>query len=718
MGSRLLLVFLLLGASALVLSEEPATEAVDVPQEESLTGPETLVIAEDRDSIVYSAESIRYLVDERKVLLFGNARASYGDVSVLAETLIFDSREKVIIAIGNPVLQDGDQTIYGDSMGYRIETGYGEISGGRTKIEKGWFEGRKTRKVGQKTLEVEGGTFTTCDRIPPHYYFAANRMKIYQDDMVICEPVVMYVGEVPIFFMPYWFFPIKKGRQSGFLLPKVGTDRSDGRYVKELAYFMVLNDYSDLLLSADYLENRGLRSSLEAVYIVRPYLEGRLLGSYIDEMYTNRKRWRLEANHTENLGHRMNLRARADFQSDMDYEVDYNENRIVQLNRRLESYVSLSKTWSGASANIVMSRTENLDQDQIVETLPKAVLNLSDRRLFEPSKEEDARWFNRLRTSFSGVGVNWRQRAAGQESKNTAAEGRLNVSVPLAVLRHVNINPSTSFRETVYGRDSTSAHTTRVSHYTSSVGANTTIYGVSAFGAGPVKAFRHVLKPSLSYSYAPEPEGTYYSVPGIGGASAANYLGASIGNDIQAKPKREGAPVLTLASVDISASYDFRKSDRKLSDIRTSARINPLRVLDLDVRMSHDPHERFKLTSLSLTTTLRLAGSSSSSKGWSTTIEGAYARNVADRSKDTYQVWGNINLWPTDRWQLTYSQRYDVKEREQIEQKVVLVRDLHAWEGRFEWETFGGEWRYDLRLSIRAIPEIKLGKGVFGVFLP
>jgi len=46
------------------------------------------------------------------------------------------------------------------------------------------------------------------------------------------------------------------------------------------------------------------------------------------------------------------------------------------------------------------------------------------------------------------------------------------------------------------------------------------------------------------------------------------------------------------------------------------------------------------------------------------------------------------------------------------------VRDLHGWEARFEWETFGDSWRYDLRLSIKAIPEIKLGKGIFGVFLP
>ncbi len=708
---------LLLGAGSLVLSEEAPLKETDGPQEESVAASETLIVSGEGDSIVYSADSIRYLVDEEKVLLFGNARATYGKVSVLAETLIFDSREKVIIALGHPVLNDGDQTIYGDSMSYQVKTGYGEISRGRTKIEKGWFEGRKTRKVDRKTLEVEGGTFTTCDRVPPHYYFASNRMKVYQDDMVICEPVLMYVGEVPVFFMPYWFFPIKKGRQSGFLLPKVGTDRSDGRYVKELAYFLVLNDYSDLLLSADYLENRGLRSSLEAVYIVRPYLEGRLLASYIDEMYTNRKRWRFEANHIENLGNRMSLRARADFQSDMDYEVDYNENRIVQLNRRLESYMSLSKTWSGASANVVMSRIENLDRDEIVETLPKAVFNLSDRRLLEPAREEDARWFNRLRTSFSGVGVNWRQRTAGQESKNTAVDGRLNASVPLTVLRHLNVSPSMSFRGTFYGRDSTSARVSQVFHYTSSVGANTTIYGVSAFGAGPVKAFRHVLKPSVSYSYAPEPEGTYYSVPGIGRASATNNLAASIGNDIQAKPKREGAPVLTLASVDVRASYDFRKSDRKLSDIGTSVRINPLRVLDLNARMSHDPHEKFKLTGLSVTTRLNLAGASSS-KAWGTTIEGTYVRNIADRAKDTYQVWGNVDLWPTDRWQLVYSQRYDVKEKRLIEQKVVLVRDLHAWEGRFEWETFGGEWRYDLRLSIRAIPEIKLGKGIFGVFLP
>jgi hypothetical protein len=223
----------------------------------------------------------------------------------------------------------------------------------------------------------------------------------------------------------------------------------------------------------------------------------------------------------------------------------------------------------------------------------------------------------------------------------------------------------------------------------------------------------------VSYTYAPEPTGTYYTVSGIGGVSGANRVGVSLGNDLQAKVGKEGAiSVITLATLGLSGSYDFRKSEDRLSDITSYLRLNPTSRVDVDVRASHDPEEEFKLTSFATTARLRLGSGSGSGRTWGGNIAGNYVRNITDRSRDTYQVWGDVNFWPTDRWFLSYSQRYDIKEQQLVEQKVRVIRDLHAWEARFEWETFGDSWRYDLRLSIKAIEEIKLEKGIFGIFIP
>ncbi|MFQ5906120.1 MAG: LPS-assembly protein LptD, partial [bacterium] len=586
-----LLFLILIFAGSLCFSQMGSAREEAGDERPDSAKAERLDVGQSEERIVYSADHIKHLIDEQKVILFGDARAAYGNVSIEAETLIFDLREKEIVAVGNPVLHDGDQTIYGKRMSYHVETGYGEVISGRTAIEEGWFEGAETRKVGKRILEIEGGTFTTCDRKPPHYHFAAARMKVYEDDMVISEPLLMYVRNVPVFFMPYWFFPIKKGRHSGFLLPKVGTDNYDGRYVKNLSYFLVLNDYSDMLFSFDFLEKKGLKSSMEAVYIVKPYLEGRVFGSYIDEIQTNKKRWRLEANHRQNIGWRTSLRARADFQSDIDYEVDYNENRIVQLNRRLESYLSLAKTWSGAAANLVLNRIQDLDSDEISQLLPRASFNLNGRRVFEPASEEALRWYNRIRTSLSALFVNSRQGEADRTVDRRAADARVSLNMPVTILSHINATPSFSLHETVYGRDTTSSDFPHRHHYTAAVGANTTVYGVSGFGLGPASRFRHVLRPSVSYSYSPDPEGTFYSVPGIGGVSGTKSLRGSIGNDFQAKVKSgDSSTILTLTSLDLSASYDFRRTGRRLSDIHSYLRIRPDQRLELDMRMSHSAY--------------------------------------------------------------------------------------------------------------------------------
>lgn len=719
MCHRVLLFLFIIGIGSSGFSQPASISGQEPPGKADSVETPSVDAEAERDKIIYSSEYIKYLVDEQKVILYGGARAVYGTVSIEAETLIFDSRKKEIIALGHPVLYDGDQTIYGKKMRYDIETGHGEVTESRTAIEKGWFEGRKTTKVGKRILEIEGGKFTTCDARPPHYFFAAARMKVYQDDMVITEPLIMYVGDVPVFFMPYWFFPIKKGRHSGFLIPKIGTDSYDGRYVKNLSYFLVLNGYSDILFSFDILEKKGLRSSVEGVYVVKPYLEGRILGAYIDETQTNRKRWRMEASHRQSLGRKTDLRARADFQSDVDYEVDYNENRIVQLNRRLESYLSLTKTWSGAGANLVVDRTHNLDSDQVSQLLPRASFNLSNRRIFEPASGESVRWFNRLRASFSTLMINSREGKEGEYTDRRAADARLNLSMPVAILGHVNVGPRLGFRETIYGRDTTSLSFPWRHHYTAGIGINTTLYGLSMFGFGPVERFRHVLKPSISYSYSPELKETFYSVPGIGGVAAANKLTASIGNDFQAKLGRgEASSILNLASLDISGSYDLRGTGRRLSDISSRLRVRPVDPLEFDMRMSHNPDER-KLSMLSATARLNLAPKGFAySRIFGGALAGNYVRNIADRSRDTYQVWGNVDFRPTDNWHVVYSQRYDINDRKQIEQSVRVSRDLHAWEGQFEWQTFGDRWRYDVRISIKAIPEIKLRKGLFDIFLP
>jgi len=162
----------------------------------------------DTTHIIYTADSLDYLYDKGIIRLVGKAEATYGDLRILADTLEYHSKSDKVFAHGNPILHIEKQKITGEQMGYNLKEGKGVILNGRTKIEKGWFNGKFIRKVAPKVLNIENGKFTTCELNPPHYYFWAKELKVYMDDMVVCRPVVLYVENIPVFGLPFWFFPI------------------------------------------------------------------------------------------------------------------------------------------------------------------------------------------------------------------------------------------------------------------------------------------------------------------------------------------------------------------------------------------------------------------------------------------------------------------------------------------------------------------------------
>ena len=63
---------------------------------------------------------------------------------------------------------------------------------------------------------LEKGKYTSCDLEKPHYYFSAGKMKIYFDDKAIARPIVLHIADIPLLPFPFYMFPLKGNRSSGF----------------------------------------------------------------------------------------------------------------------------------------------------------------------------------------------------------------------------------------------------------------------------------------------------------------------------------------------------------------------------------------------------------------------------------------------------------------------------------------------------------------------
>src|SRR5262249_23754612 len=125
-----------------------------------------------------------------------------------------------------------------------------------TQYDRGYYRGQAIHRAENDVLQVRGASYSTCDQSKPHYHVAASRMKILLRDKIVARPVVFYLKQIPLFFLPFYILPIKPDRHSGFLFPQLqfGFSGASGRFIRNAGYYWAPNDYADFSASADYYE--------------------------------------------------------------------------------------------------------------------------------------------------------------------------------------------------------------------------------------------------------------------------------------------------------------------------------------------------------------------------------------------------------------------------------------------------------------------------------
>ena len=137
-----------------------------------------------------------------------------------------------------------------------------------------------------------------------------------------------------------------------------------------------------------------------------------------------------------------------------------------------------------------------------------------------------------------------------------------------------------------------------------SASANTKAYGFFQPKIGSLQALRHVVSPSISFSYRPDfsdpkwgyyeeltlPDGTKVLRDRFGGTSRGEIAGLSfsVGNLFQMKYGDEEKPKkIDLFTLNFSSGYNFAADSFKLADLSTSFQANPARNVSVSMGVGH-----------------------------------------------------------------------------------------------------------------------------------
>ena len=524
--------------------------------------------AAKKEVVDYDAKRIGFQVRENTIVLEREAHLIYQDLELHARSVRYDIEKQTLEAEGAPVLGDRGEQVKGGLMTYDLPSRVGTIYDAQTNYEKGLYLGERIRKVGENELDVMSGTYTTCNLAKPHYRFSSHWMKIYLKDKLVAKPVVFYLENVPLLALPFWVFPVKPGRHSGFLFPQfeLGLSNSAGQFIRNAGYYWAPNDYMDVTASGDYYQAEPswvLRGEGEYRLLYR--LDGSFRGTFArNENALNRtENWDFSADHAQEVTPRTRLVARASFVSSKDYNSSnlFGRSLSQRLNRFLTSSLAISHNADWASINAVLDRRQDLDADEslieanasslqplgtkaslanLTESKPSLSIAFPTRAIGSLGLLKHTPLAKTLRTMYFGLSsqfISYSERRAfvaghtpfttdpGRDSITTLGQAmttrrgltnNVYLSDSRQLLGWLNFQPQVRANVVVFDFDEQGHRVVPAAVWSSAVTMSSTFYGTFRPRILGLEGLRHVISPSASLSYSPQFPGlTYVDTLGV-----------------------------------------------------------------------------------------------------------------------------------------------------------------------------------------------------------
>jgi hypothetical protein len=709
-------------------------------------------------SISYWGSVIQSHIVEKSIYLTGEAGIAYGETTLEADSIRYYYDTGMLWARGSPVLSEADSKVEGSRMSYRINEKKGVIEEGSTAYDEWLFNGEVISKIGERDIYGKKSRFTTCDLEDPHYHFSCSKLKLTIDDKVVARPVIFYVRDIPVFFIPFYIFPIQKGRKSGFLRPKFGLFNDDvrGMNVRDLGYFFVVNDYMDLTVSSDIYESARVSIRGEGRYSSRYRYRGNVFYSFTEDALTSSRRTLLRFKHDHNLNREASLLVEGNFASDRTIFDDVSFEIDEVLQRSLESRATYNRRTSWGSYFLTGYNDFSLDQERTRTQVPIFSLSKNSSSLVSGNGDQ---WYNGINYSLNTRFESTRIKDEDETVTYQFSRTNLIFSDPLKILGFLNMTPRLNLHSTNYHTRKDGTGFVHQETYDGSLTLFTRVYGIfNQPTIGPMTRWRHTISPRLSYNYRPDFDSDRFSgltgFPGAGGE--VNTIGLNLTNDFDAKYiDGEEEKELSLLSVINSTSYSFvRARDVGQSgwgQLNTRLESRPIERFNFSVQMSHSlfDGETFDpfLTASTITFSLRGRGDVEeadttvstdleelsavgdelsdivsekeysgpreiSNLPWMISFTHNLSRTRANPSS-LQSLYGNISFNPTGKWRLTYSARYNFDEEKIQNQRLTLRRDLHRWELLLSLVKLPEDrFNFEFRVNLVDLPSLEIKRSV------
>jgi LPS-assembly protein len=705
--------------------------------------------------VVYDFQTKRLLATNGVVVRYG--------VSVMtADQVSLDEETGDAIADGTVRIQEEDQVWAGEHVHFNFKTGQMETeefrmgkppyfaSGRGMNGEERTARGTTNAAAAQHAMTNRvfistNAVVTADDSSKPLLQIRAKRIRIYPGDRIVATDAVLYVGEVPIFYWPYYTRSLKKDPNSFGLTP--GYRSIYGAYLLG-SYTWLLNEHLNGILHLDYRTKRGEGGGPDVNYNFGQWGQGSLKYYYTHDSVPDtsatlgpnpKDRQRLDFNYRATLATNFQVKAVVRYQNDPDVLRDFFEGEYRQ-NPQPNTFVEANKVWSNFSLDAYVQPRVNTYLET-VERLPDIRLTgyrqqIGATPLFYES-ETSAGYYTRLFPTTNGV-TEAPAYSAGR------ADTYHQVVLPITLFGWLNITPRAGGRFTYYteteGYGATNQETSRSVFNTGaeiSFKASRTWPGIQNHFF-EVDGIRHIIEPSLNYAYVPSPSASPSQLPqfdselpsfrllpieytdynSIDSIDSENVMRFGLHNKLQTK--RNGQ-VTDLVNWDVYTDWRLKpRSDQTtFADLYSDLVVKPRSWLTLGSITRYDianQQLRMSLTTLTL----------QPFEDWRWNLSHLYLRDDLSGTA-TALGYGN-NLIASDlvyrvneNWGLGASHYFNELTGVLQQQRYSIFRDMRSWTAALSFQLLdngGGSRDFSVAFtfSLKAFPKTNRGAEVGGAY--
>ena len=514
------------------------------------SGIDSPVEYEANDSLVYDATT-------KTARLYGSSVVKYQVMNLKSDRIYMSLDSSIVRATGTadsaaeggmkgkPEFKMGKDEYTSDTMAFNFKTKKGFIQDVYTEQEDGFLRGEKAKRDSSGVVYLEHGRYTTCDDPHPDFYIAISRAKLRPGKDVVFGPAYLVVADVPLpLAIPYGFFPFSKSYSSGFIMPSYGDDNTRGFYLRDGGYYFAINDKWDLKLLGEIYTKGSWGFSAASNYRKRYKYSGSFLFSYQDTKtgdkgmpdFKESESFKLQWSHRQDAKANpfSSLTASVNFAT-TSFERNnltsmYNPQAMTQSTRT--SSVSYNTGFS--SIGLTLSSTFNISQNMrdttLSLTLPDLNFNIAQFYPFRRKKMAGSeRWYEKISMSYTGhfqnsihdVKEDHLMKANLVKEWRNGFQHTIPIKASFTLFNYINITPNVTFTDRMYTNkvmrswdDEAQKEVAdtlygfyNVYNWNMSVSASSKIYGFwtpsrKLFG-DKIQAIRHVVTPSVSFTYSP-----------------------------------------------------------------------------------------------------------------------------------------------------------------------------------------------------------------------